>query len=228
MNNIIMEDKLIIDKNQDIFINDVDKLDIEILENIDIKLNIFSNNCSGNINIKINNNSNCVINLFGRDVSYNINVSLDKMSNLKLNYSSIAYKSTNNFIKVFHLGDKSKSEVFNHIVNCSDNMASLNIDLSVPKDINGCVCLQDNKIINLEDGMGKILPNLLIDSFDTFAEHSAYISKFNKDDLFYLMSRGLDINSANLLLVKAFLIGKMDINEEFKDKIIKEIELIRG
>ena len=72
----------------------------------------------------------------------------------------------------------------------------------------------------------KAMPNLYIDEYDVIANHAASIGSINKEDLFYLMSRGLEEKQASKLIVLGFvqpLLDKID-NTELKEEISKEFE----
>ena len=70
-----------------------------------------------------------------------------------------------------------------------------------------------------------IKPNLLIRNYDTFSKHAAYIGEFNKDKMFYLMSRGISKIDATKLMMEALLIGNGNKEEmivkEFMNKIME-------
>ena len=73
-------------------------------------------------------------------------------------------------------------------------------------------------------GNSKIIPNLLIESNDIVASHSAYIGNFDDDVKFYVLSRGIKLDMLIRMLYKAILLGTMDLTiekEEF-NKIINE------
>ena len=82
-----------------------------------------------------------------------------------------------------------------------------------------------DKIVNLSNGVGVIKPNLLIRNYDTFSKHAAYIGEFNKDKMFYLMSRGISKIDATKLMMEALLIGNGNKEEmivkEFMNKIME-------
>ena len=102
---------------------------------------------------------------------------------------------------------------------------SMNIQISgyVPKYMMNCICNQSNRIINLTDRKCEIRPNLYIDTDDVDANHSALIGKFNNDELFYLNSRGINDIDANNLLIKGFLLNKVD-SESLKENIKADID----
>ena len=80
----------------------------------------------------------------------------------------------------------------------------------------------DNLIIG--DGQVKTIPELEILADDVICSHGSTTSQLDKQDIFYLMSKGLSKKRATKLLIEGFLAGvvnKIPNNE----KIIKEIEL---
>lgn len=72
------------------------------------------------------------------------------------------------------------------------------------------------------EARGSLLPGLQIDANDVKAGHSAITFKLAPEDLFYLASRGLDLERIKELVmqsaVKHFVTGLLD--EELKNKII--------
>ena len=51
----------------------------------------------------------------------------------------------------------------------------------------------------------KAQPNLLIDEYDVVASHSASIGSIDKEELFYLMSRGLTVTQAQEMVILGFI-----------------------
>lgn len=153
---------------------------------------------------------------------YNIDTSKNVEINLNTEYSEVEYhyssKNTNNNsfkIRINHNKPNTCSNVFNHIINIDNNDFILDVSSKVNKDCYKCTCNQDNQIINLNNGKGKILPNLLIDNYDVQSSHSAYIGEFKKENLYYLMSRGISEKRSINLLMENFL-----INNGNKDELI--------
>lgn len=147
--------------------------------------------------------------------------------NSKVDYyfSIINYNDNKYSMVINHNCSNTESNVFNHGVNVKDKKLDFIIDGVIPVNSNKCVCNQDNRIINLDNGKSTICPNLLIDNYDTIASHSAYIGQFKKDILFYFMSRGVTKKKSLKLLMKGFLLNHkgIDLNKvkEFKQEIEK-------
>ncbi len=235
--------RIVLDRSSDEFNVNND----EMIININHDINYLINN--NDINSYVFNISNANVNVLATfhnhdDVSFIFNI-----DNGSLSFNNIMYKSNDEhvtvnlnkehdsvhvynsvisrtdekvFIKVFHNAKKTTSNVYNCGTTKDDGSICFDTISSVKKGTKNCILNQDSKIISLNDNnMNKINPVLLIDEYDTEARHSAFIGKFNKDEIFYLMSRGLSEKDANKLLLEGFLVGIMDISDEEKD-ILKD------
>ena len=79
-----------------------------------------------------------------------------------------------------------------------------------------------------EGGKGYASPMLEIDTGNVLeARHEAKEARFGEDQLFYLMSRGLDLDEARYLLTYGLLSGKIShLSEELRevaDEYIKKL-----
>jgi len=78
---------------------------------------------------------------------------------------------------------------------------------------------QENRILLLSDEMcGDVNPILLIDEEDVVATHSASLSHVTKEDLYYLMSRGIGEQEAENLVIKGFLNAAVKIDSSSSKK----------
>ena len=69
---------------------------------------------------------------------------------------------------------------------------------------------------------------LLIDENDVTAGHAASIGQVDPEDMYYLMSRGLDKATAERLVVRGFL-GSVIVEipvKEVRDEMIENIDII--
>ena len=72
--------------------------------------------------------------------------------------------------------------------------------------------IESSKIINLDNKSdSKIIPNLIIDNKDVVANHSAFIGEFSLNEINYLRSRGISLEDAYRLLLKANLLNGMEL-----------------
>lgn len=151
---------------------------------------------------KFNNTSSinemCIVNLNGKNSKYLHN--LRTISKNKEKYD----------LMIYHNGIKTESLIDNIGVNIETGEINFNVSGFVPNNVKKCVLNQANRIINLTNKKCTIKPNFFIDEEDVVANHSALIGKFNKEQLFYLMSRGLTKNQAENLLIKGLLLKNMD------------------
>ncbi|MFA5481139.1 MAG: SufD family Fe-S cluster assembly protein [Bacilli bacterium] len=86
---------------------------------------------------------------------------------------------------------------------------------------------QNAKIIVFDEGaIAKADPQLWINENEVEASHSAIVGKLNDDHLFYLMSRGLNLDEAKRLITYGYLMPIADYfaDEEVKKRIAKIIE----
>lgn len=158
------------------------------------------------------------------DKSINVIINLNE-ENAKVIYHLSIISNNDNVCKidVNHMSSNTESKIICHGVNTGDKKLEFNVTGLVPKDMDKCICNQENQIINLKDGESVIKPNLLIRNYDTFSNHAAYIGEFSKDKMFYLESRGISEEDAIRLLMKGLLLGDGDrenvIVKEFMDNL---------
>lgn len=129
-------------------------------------------------------------------------------------------------VYVNHNSKDTISNVITSGINIENGSILMNITGDVPKGCTGTIVNQINRIINFTNNKCQINPNLLIDEMDSSANHSAHVSKFRDEDLFYLESRGINKNEAFKLLIKGFLMD--NILEEEKEYIVSLINKYWG
>lgn len=86
--------------------------------------------------------------------------------------------------------------------------------------------LGDHTLLLSEKALANSIPSLKIDANDVRATHGATVGQADKDQLFYLMSKGIDEREAEMLLVRGFLesvVAKFN-DENFKKLVQKNIE----
>lgn len=188
-------------------------------------LYVVDNNGKNNYHYKIDEDT--IIYHFSIDGSSEVKIDLVKEGvSLKYYYSNINYNNNTFSIRVNHKASNTNSELYNHGVNVFDKKLDYYVDGVVNKKTSGCVCNQENQIINIRNGKSTICPNLLIDNYDVVSNHSAYIGKFSDDKLFYLMSRGISLKEAYKLLLNGFLINSKSLDLEKVNLFLQEIDKI--
>lgn len=210
-----------IKEDTNIFYNNAKKnITIEILKDCKVFEYIKDSNIETNYKI----NSSLYINRFVVNSSIKTTIDLNK-EEIELNYyySNINILDNKYEITINHNKKRTISNVINHGINLSNNKLSYIVNGKVSKDSSGVICNQDSKIILTNDNNCLIKPNLIIDNDDVIANHSSYIGYFKKDEIFYLMTRGINELDSEKLLVKSFLIGNMDISYEERKIILENI-----
>ncbi len=210
-----------IKEDTNIFYNNAKKnITIEILKDCKVFEYIKDSNIETNYKI----NSSLYINRFVVNSSIKTIIDLNK-EEIELNYyySNINILDNKYEITINHNKKRTISNVINHGINLSNNKLSYIVNGKVSKDSSGVICNQDSKIILTNDNNCLIKPNLIIDNDDVIANHSSYIGYFKKDEIFYLMTRGINELDSEKLLVKSFLIGNMDISYEERKIILENI-----
>lgn len=223
INNLVIEE----DTELVLNFNDTSR-DIYIVVEDNICLNIvdISFNTSNKINITLKNDSRVIYNKFSINSGDYIYTLLDgEYSNVVINNSVVNNDDTKMKFVIEHNNTNTSSNLSNHGVNNSSGMLYFNVDSKINRSASLACANQENKIINLVKGDSKILPNLLVDNYDVSASHSAYISDFDKESMFYLKSRGISDNEARRLLLEGFLIGNLDVDDETKKNLLSYIKI---
>lgn len=203
-------------------------------------------------NIEFNINKNIKFNLFelkqGNDSKTQYTFNLDEYSdvfiykfndlnNIKertiINLNGINSKIDYNFKTISknieeydyiinHKANNTESNLNTSGVNIKKGLLSFNITGDVLKGKTDCIINEESRIINLTNNKCVIKPNLLIEEYSVSANHSALISNFSDEELFYLQSRGISKDKATNLLIKGFLLKNINVFENE----IKTIEKI--
>lgn len=199
------------------------KIDITVNANISSKVIVVGNN-DYDINIILEEGSSLLVNSLNKDNAVNVNVLLKDHARIVYNHSVLANTDSINVFNINHENSFSNSIINNNGINKNDGKLFFTINGIIPKTLKDIICNQSSKIINFKCGSSKIIPNLIIDSNDIIANHSAYIGEIGEEELFYMKSRGINSKEIQKLIYKAILLGKMDLSEEKEEfnKIINE------
>lgn len=177
--------------------------------------------------INLSTNSHLILYHYHVNKDAEIEINLNgEQAEIEYHFSMINYDNNTLKMKINHNYKNTISNVYNHGVNVENQSLSFKIVGKVPKDKSGCICNQENQIINIADGKSSISPSLLIDNYDVSSSHSAYIGKFKDDILFYLMSRGISLDKSIELLIKGLLLNQGSMDKDEVIKMQKEIENI--
>ncbi len=126
------------------------------------------------------------------------------------NSVSIAYASDGQIIdagaKMIHLGKNTKSNIISKSIAVNGGTSNYRGTTKISKGaINSKGTIKCDTIILDSKSKSSAIPNNIVSNGSSYIEHEATISKVSKEQLFYLMSRGLSEEVAKELLVLGFI-----------------------
>lgn len=210
MNKILMDgDKIILNEpistievkgSAKIYINNISfDLDLEIKLTDDARLEVYD--CTKN---KLNKNIEVIQ---GNNTYFQYYHTFAIGEEYKLKYR--AYVNGNNNVNNVNILGISNGQVF------------LDVDEIVSDKTKNNILNEDIRILTIE-GVAYVAPQLHVNSLDVEANHNTAISNIREDELFYLMSRGIDLINARKLIKDGYLYGYFKrVDEEFYN-LIKE------
>ena len=108
--------------------------------------------------------------------------------------------------KMIHLAPYTKSSIISKSIASNGGNASYRGLVKIEKNAkNSQSTIKCDTIILDKDSKSDTIPVNIVNNKSSFINHEATVSKISKDKLFYLMSRGLDIEKAKELLIMGFL-----------------------
>ncbi|WP_342252465.1 SufD family Fe-S cluster assembly protein [Spiroplasma endosymbiont of Amphibalanus improvisus] len=229
---IINEPKLKSDHDLSIILNDYS--DVKIL-------NLYTDNFKNkNFNIKINIELNYKSNLdyHNLDISNDNNLNYKKIFELKKEWATVNYNSAslsfnndekNTELSFLHNDKKTYSKIQTYSVckdkskykiKCISNIKAGSAGSETHQDLR--IIIFDKQVIASSD------PVLIINENDVIASHANAIGMLDPLQIFYLQSRGLDLNASKKLICMSYL--KKVINhisvEKLKEELIEKINVI--
>ncbi|MBE6148395.1 MAG: hypothetical protein E7167_02745 [Firmicutes bacterium] len=178
---MVKMNKLLMNKKVVNIINDCNDLKYDLNENEMLIVNYFCNN-EQDINIEFRQANN----------SYFV-----------LNFSCLVKSECNINIKGNIEGSDNRS-IINVRALSENDLGTFNISVKVFENTQNNEVIEDLKGIN-EDGSIIFLPILEVDTNEVDAEHFATVGSFDKNELFYLQTKGISLQSAYELLKKSFI-----------------------
>lgn len=118
--------------------------------------------------------------------------------------------------KMIHLAPNTKSNIISKSIAASGGDASYRGTVYIDKDAkNSKSTVKCDTIILDDKSKSDTIPKNVVCNYSSYLEHEATVSKLDEDKLFYLMSRGLDEEKAQELLIMGFI-------EEFRESLPME------
>ena len=207
------------------------KLDlvINVKDNVLVKVFIYSIDNDIDISVKyvLGNNSKLCIEKFYNNINTVVkeDIYLDgEYSEIDYRLSGISRYTDDYKINIYHNNLHVRSNISNKYMGIDGSKITYKIDSILEKGNTDCYMNQDTKIMCMGDVDARIEPNMLIDEDDVEARHGSVIGKFNYDDLFYLMSRGISEVDAMSLMIRGFILSHLVINDYYREKILDIIK----
>ena len=207
-----------------------DNVNIEfVLENVCVNLLESSFDCGINIfNKYIIKDSKLIINKFYNNewVCEHLVVDLYGIgSRFDYNFSNVCRKNEEYIIDINHKDKNTISNINNKSIALNDSDLKFIINSNV---LDGCVksvLNQNTRIVTMGECNAKIEPNMYIDLDDVEAKHGSVIGTFRKEQVFYLMSKGINYNDTLKLLIKGYILSNLVVNVDIRKKILDIIDI---
>ena len=176
------------------------------------------------------------------DLNYTI-IDIGGKNSIQNYYSNIIGKSAKNDLKTIYLGSENQIKDINYIAELRGQKSFVDIDVqgalkeNAKKNFKGTIDFKkgckkakgnENEFCMLlsEKAKSLALPMLLCTEDDVEGNHSTASGKVDKEQLFYIMTRGLSYKEAVKLIVRANFNKTIErlLDEEVNQNIIKEID----
>ncbi len=174
------------------------------------------------LHIKIEKNATLVLNLFNMASDITINICIECYDNSKFvfNNSLIAEENYTLNIDTNLYGDNVINDVNIRGINETNGKVVITMNGQIAGKTKGCVLNEFAKIINKSENANVLIPNMVVNTNEVTANHGVSIGSINKEELFYLMSKGLTKSASEKMIEEGFVLTIMD---ETNREIIKNI-----
>ncbi len=155
----------------------------------------------------------------------NINVDLcNPLCSCDYHFANICRGEERYTININHKCEKTYSKVVNRSVAIKNSILKFAINSNVSKKAIKSVIDQNTRIVTMGECDAEISPNMFIPMDDVEAKHGSVIGSFNEEEVFYLMSKGINYNDTLKLLIKGYLLGNLKVDFEIRKQIIDIID----
>lgn len=207
----------------------VDEFNLTLEENASLELLTFNNGSTNNVKLNAHLAKGATLTVYnmvitGKNVEIVENIYLeDETSNSNVLNVCLGYDKAivNSLIHIFHNHEYTNSELETYAIALDEAVLTLDNNATIKQGCKKSVAHQKAKGLNLSASSTiKAQPNLYIDEFDVEASHSASVGNINKEELFYLMSRGLKESDARKIVVLGFINPLVDkISDSYNEEI---------
>ena len=188
----------------------VDTLNIDLKDNSSLEVMLY--NSSAKVNCEVSENTNLTIyNIAFINDEYHIDLNVNANgtgANIHIVnvYLGIEDAKMTSDMMIKHLAKGTTCLLETYAISKNNANLVLNNNALIKQGMSKTDTRQMTKGLNLSESASiKAQPNLFIDEYDVVASHSASIGSIDKEDLFYLMSRGLSESKAQEIVVLGFI-----------------------
>lgn len=247
MNKILVNKNKIEDYRDD-FIKIVDgniyfykdsEYEIEYIDSDNVEINYYINDSRVRIressfdnNIRVKNTYNISSGYLRVDKFYNnmntyedVNINLNNVSDrIDYNFANIGSGDEEYVININHNREKTVSYINNKAIALKNSRVSFIVNSRVENDCVKSILDQNTRIVTMGECDTKIQPNMFIEIDDVEARHGSVVGTFKNDQVFYLMSKGISYNNALKLLIKGYLLSKIEVSQDVRMRIMRIID----
>ena len=141
--------------------------------------------------------------------------------------ASLVNSSKHYDIMVVNDAPHTAGEMKNYAVVLKEGRLMIDAVGKIIKGAYGSTSHQTSRAMSFEEGQKTtILPELLIDENDVQASHAMSIGRIDEDILYYMMSRGMNMQQCTSLISAGYLMPVTEVieNDELKEKLRGELE----
>ena len=222
MNKLIVDKEELSLKDNIIYLEiKVPKVTLNISGKVMINEFITKNNYDLELIINMDNNSELLFNRYLDINKINSKIIINQKDNssLELNNSIIAKDKGEMIILSNVTGNNNMTNIKVRAITKDKGSLLLKCTTDNKEKTNNNELLESLKILMLNNEESIIIPDLLVSSNEVEVNHAATISGINKDELFYLTSKGLTEESATYLLSTGFIINNLNITKKDKEEL---------
>lgn len=237
-----LNEQIIVEKTSVLHINNKSETDVEkeitfdLSENANFDFTLFDTSVASKATYNINFNLKASSILKVVIVSLNSNISDNQIT---VNLNEANSEADVNVISVANSGSNTKFNVVcnNNAPHTNGNITQRAVALNggqnvfeatgyIGPDCAKAVNFQESRVLLLDGAAkGDASPILLINHHDVEAGHAAGVSRVSDEEMYYLMSRGIDRHAAEELMTVAFIRPVVDkiTNVEMRESVFEKI-----
>ena len=130
-------------------------------------------------------------------------------------------------IKTINRGVRTSADIRNYAVVLKDGKLMIDAIGKIERGAKRSQSHQTSRALEFEEGQcATILPELLIDENDVQASHAMSIGRVDENQLYYMMSRGLDLKQCTMLISQGYLLPVTDFisDEKIRETLKMQLE----